>query len=355
MSLCHEPANAVADGPTLADKVTFLSQPGVYGRGGGDVARQETHMSWLFLANGHVLKLKKPVRFSYLDFSTLARRQAACQAELKLNRRLASDVYLDVVPLVETPRGLAIGKPGVPVEWLVVMRRLDEAWTLERRILDHGLAGQDLDRLMATLSAFYRHAPAVFTTRALHLAEWRHNLSLNRRILLEPRLALPAGLVRKIDSAQRRFLEAKLEWFAARVRAHHIVDGHGDLRPEHIWIDHPIRIIDCLEFNSKLRAIDPLDELAYLSVECDRLGAAWASQYLKRRVLRRWNDSPSAALFCFYRCYRATLRARLAIAHLLEENPRTPEKWPRLAHTYLRLAAADALLLERMLKKQGDR
>jgi aminoglycoside phosphotransferase family enzyme len=128
------------------------------------------------------------------------------------------------------------------------------------------------------------------------------------------------------------------------------VDGHGDLRPEHIFVDDRIRIIDCLEFNPKLRAVDPLDEVAFLSVECDRLGAPWASDVLQRRILRTWGDLSSEALFCFYRCYRATLRARLTLAHLLESNPRTPEKWPLLARAYLRIAAADAIRLERKLK-----
>lgn len=354
-SLCHQPAIPVIDEPTLADKVTFLSRPGVYGSGAGEVSRRETHMSWLFLADDHVLKLKKPVRFSYLDFSTLARREAACRAELRLNRRLAGDVYQKIMPLVQTPQGLAIDGQGVTLDWLVVMRRLDETWTLERMILDHRLVARDLDRVVATLTAFYRHAGSVFMTPALHLAEWRRNLGDNRRVLRDPRLGLPSGLVRRIDSTQRRFLEAKPDLFAARVRGHCIVDGHGDLRPEHIWVDDPVRIIDCLEFNPKLRAVDPLDEVAFLTVECDRLGAPWASQHLRRRVLQRWGDGQSEALFCFYRCYRATLRARLAIAHLLEPNPRTPEKWPRLARAYLHIAAADAVLLERMLNTRAGR
>lgn len=312
-------------------------------------------MSWVFLAGDRVFKLKKPVRFAYLDFSTLGRREAACRAELKLNRRLAADVYLSVVPLTWTPNGLSIGGSGVAVDWLVVMRRLNEASTLESRLLDRRLTPQDLDRLIATLAAFYRHARPVRLTPTQHFMDWNRNLSDNRRGLFNSRLTLPQGLVRRIDCAQRRFLLAKPELFAARIHGHHIVDGHGDLRPEHVWIDESIRIIDCLEFNEKLRAVDPLDEVAFLSVECDHLGAAWASNHIRRRSLRIWDDGVSSALFCFYRCYRATLRARLTIAHLLEPNPRTPAKWLPLAHDYLRIAAADALHLERMLRTRADR
>jgi aminoglycoside phosphotransferase family enzyme len=353
--LSHESMIAVTAEPSLADKVAFLSRPDSYGEPARMVSRRETHMSWVFLVGDHVFKLKKPVRFAYLDFSTLVRREAACRAELKLNRRLAAEVYLRVVPLVWTPRGLAIDDSGVTVDWLVVMRRLDEASTLERMLLDRRLDAQDLDRLVATLAEFYRHAGPVRIMPARHFADWESNLSDNRRVLFDPRLSLPLGLVRRIDSAQRRFLMAKQELFAARARGRYIVDGHGDLRPEHVWVDDPIRIIDCLEFNPKLRAVDPLDEVAFLSVECDHLGASWASNHLRRRSVRIWGDGASSALFCFYRCYRATLRARLTIAHLLESSPRTPEKWLPLARDYLRIATADAIHLERMLRTRADR
>jgi aminoglycoside phosphotransferase family enzyme len=169
--LSHEPMIAVTAEPSLASKVTFLSRPDAYGEPTRMISCRETHMSWVFLAGDCVFKLKKPVRFAYLDFSTLSRREAACRAELKLNRRLAADVYLSVVPLVWTPRGLAIGGSGVTVDWLVVMRRLDEASTLERMLLDRRLTTGDLDRLVATLAAFYRHAGPVRITPARHFAE----------------------------------------------------------------------------------------------------------------------------------------------------------------------------------------
>ena len=133
------------------------------------------------------------------------------------------------------------------------------------------------------------------------------------------------------------------------MRGRHIIDGHGDLRPEHIWLGDPIRIIDCLEFNPVLRAVDPFEEMAFLALECEHLGCAWAAEHIRRRAQHVLPDGLSDALFAFYRCHRASLRARLAAAHLLEPDPRTPEKWRRLARTYLRLAAVDARRLDRFL------
>jgi aminoglycoside phosphotransferase family enzyme len=353
MKLARSPPPCTQETP-LDEKVAFLSRPGSYGLPGGDVARRETHMSWIFLAGDEAFKLKKPARFPYLDFSTLSRREQACRAELRLNRRLAPDVYKAVAPVVRTSRGLAIGGPAFSgssdiVDWLVVMRRLDPAGTLEHALETRGLTAHELDRLLSTLATFYRHAAPVLISPETHLLGWRRSLAFNTRVLLDARLGLPAGLVRRVVGAQRRFLAERSRLLAGRVRGGCIVDGHGDLRPEHIWLGSPARIIDCLEFNAALRAVDPLDEMAFLSLECERLGCAWAASQIRRRAHRLFHDGPSDALFAFYRCHRATLRARLAAAHLLEPDPRTPEKWRRLAGTYLRLAARDARRLDRLL------
>ncbi len=341
--------------PALAEKVAFLSDGGAYGLAPGVVTRRETHMSWVFLAGSHVYKLKKPVRFPYLDFSTLTRREAACRAELRLNRRLAPDIYLDVVPLTLGAGGLAIGGQGTPVDWLVLMKRLDERYMLDRMIEEGRLGFAALDRLIGTLTRFYRAATPVLLPAATLLADWRGALIYNRRVLLDPRLRLNAGLVRRVDRTQRRFLERRGRLIAERLRHRRIVDGHGDLRPEHIWLDDKVRIIDCLEFNDRLRVVDPFDEIAFLGVECERLGASWAGDYLQRRMQRALRDGPADELFAFYRCHRATLRARLSIAHLLEPHPRTPEKWPALANAYLAIAEDSARTLERMLRTRAGR
>ncbi len=336
--------------PSLGDKVAFLSRPEAYPHGADGLIRRETHMSWVFLAGDRVYKLKKPVRFPYLDFSTLARREAACRAEISLNRRLAPDVYIGVLPLVASRRGLSLGGEGEAVDWLVVMRRLDERQSLEAVVREARLSTVQLDRLIATLVGFYRHARPILLAADVQLAAWPKHFTLNRRVLLDPRFDLPSGLVRKIDRALRRFAAEHGRVLQARSLRQRIVDGHGDLRPEHIWLDHAVRIIDCLEFNARLRAVDPLDEVAFLTVECERLGAAWAGRYIRDGIERRLREGAPPALFSFYRAYRAMLRARLAIAHLYEPQPRTPEKWPVLARTYLAIAARDAAELEAALR-----
>ena len=228
-------------------------------------------------------------------------------------------------------------------------------YMLDSRIGERRLEIPRLDRLVGVLAQFYQSAAPIYLSPAVYLADWQQSLTYNRRVLLDTRFGIPAGLVRRIDRAQRRFLDWRSGLIGARLRHRRIVSGHGDLRPEHIWLGDTVRVIDCLEFNPRLRVVDPFDEVAYLSLECERLGAAWAGAYIERRMKRMLRDGPVEELFTFYRCHRATLRARLAIAHLLEPHPRTPEKWPRLAATYLKLAETSARKLETFLRTPGDR
>ncbi|WP_049820178.1 hypothetical protein [Bradyrhizobium japonicum] len=333
----------------LARKVAFLSQPGSYSPVPDHVQARETHMSWVFMNGARVYKLKKPVRFPYLDFSTLARRRAACLAEASLNRRLARDVYIGVVPLTETALGYTIGGSGPVADWLVVMRRLNEEETLEA-MLRNGTARQtEVRQLAAVLDRFYSHTARILVAPETYVASLYEAAALDWQILLNQRFGLPRGTILRIAWAQRQFLERNARMLADRVSRRFIVDGHGDLRPEHIWLTPPHPIIDCLEFNSRLRASDALDEIAFLHLECERLGGRWFGDAIRRRLARTLHDDHRSGIFLFYRIGRAMLRARLSIAHLFDAHPRTPEKWPRLARAYLALAEADARQLERLL------
>src|SRR5260370_24567077 len=154
-----------AEGVSLDEQVAFLSRATSFRPPVRRVRRHETHMSWVFLAGEEVYKLKKPLRFPYLDFSTLARREAACRAELALNRRLAPNVYQAVMPLLRSSHGLTIGGPGEIADWLVVMRRLDDRQTLEYALKTGGRATSQLDPLVSTPADFYRPSRPILCSR----------------------------------------------------------------------------------------------------------------------------------------------------------------------------------------------
>ena len=341
--------------PTTQEKVTWLRHHLESAFPSARVDVRETHMSWIFLVGNRAYKLKKPVRFPYLNFSTLQRREQFCHVELELNRRLASDVYLDVVPMRLGRQGISIDGSGRIIDWLVVMRRLAEGQTLENAIAEKRVATRHIYSLADRLSNFYSRAKRPYLRDVIQFNQMRKTTIADCRILLEPGLGLPSHLVRRVATAQRHYLQTCREQIGRRVRQRRFIDAHGDLRPEHIWLDDGIRIIDCLEFDARLRCLDPVDELSFLSLECERLGSAAVGAAIYRRAMQKMHDAPPPALFHFYRCHRGLLRARLAIAHLLEPSPRTPEKWPRRAREYLAIAVKDAFRLEQLIKTQRGR
>jgi aminoglycoside phosphotransferase family enzyme len=341
-------------GEALEAKLAFLSAPGAFPGTVGAATRRETHMSWVFFAGERVFKLKKPIRLPYLDFSTLTRRKSACDAEYRLNQSLAPGVYEGVVPLVRTDGKLRIGGRGDPVDWLVQMRRLDLARTLEARLADGALTPTEIDRLAERIADFYKAARRPLRTAATQLPVLRAAMAFNRRILLDPTLGMPRGAVRAVLAVQERFLRRGAGILASRARSGCVIEAHGDLRPEHIWMGPPILVIDRLEFSAELRCIDWLEELCFLEVETKACGAADVGTDLRRGVCARLHDRPPEVLTFFYISMRALLRARLAIAHLLEPDPRTPEKWPRQARDYLFIAQHAAGRLEKLLRRPGD-
>jgi uncharacterized protein len=327
--------------PRIAEKVRFLSGPASYPHRPDRVEVVQTHMSWVFLADDLVFKLKKPVRTPFLDFSSLEARERNCRSELRLNRRLAPDIYLAVVPLTRMSDGrLALDGTGEPVDWLVKMRRLPADRMLDEAIRSGTASRPAIADVAELLAGFYTSVdrPAVdpdFLWRAQ-----RREHAENRRILGDVSLGLPPNRVGAVLDAMAAALAEARPALRRRALDGWVVDGHGDLRPEHVCLTEPPVIIDCLEFNSELRSLDPFDELAFLDLDCERLGAAWIGGLIIERCADALGSSPPHELFCLYRAGRALLRARLALAHLLDAEPRTPEKWKPLALDYVAIAEA---------------
>jgi aminoglycoside phosphotransferase family enzyme len=333
------PAMAVADdAPPIAAKLDFLR-----GCVGTPVRTVETHMSWVVLGPERVLKLKKPVRQQFVDFTTLAGREADARAELRLNRRLAPQVYRRLLALQWDGRRFALvpesagAAGGRTVDWLVEMQRLPDERLLDRMIADGSVQPSDVDAIADVLVPFYYAAPRATVSAPAYLAWLRDERRRDRTVLLDRRCAVPgaAAMLGRLDAA----LTYHAELLGARVRAGRLVEGHGDLRPEHLCLLDPPVVIDCLEFNATMRRVDPFDELCFLGLECAVAGAGWIGPRLVDRCAAGLHDRPAAALLALYTAQRASLRARLASAHLLEAAPRTPHKWLPLAQRYVEHAA----------------
>lgn len=298
---------------TERELVHWLATPDAYPHRPEHVAHVETHISHVFLAGDLVYKLKKPVRFEFLDFSTLPSRQHACREELRLNRRLAPDAYLDVVPVVRLADGtLSLRGDGQIVEWLVEMRRLPTEQTLESLHQRGKLTAEHIDRLARALGSFYRSLEPVPVTAEEYRARCLAHVQENRRELLAVRHHLPHGAVERACGFQLQLLLLAPDVFDERVRAGRVIDGHGDLRPEHICLSEAVVIFDCIEFSADFRRIDVADELAFLAAECDFLGADWIGKRLFKKYEEQSGDRPRAQVVDFYKSYRACVRAKIA-------------------------------------------
>jgi len=320
--------------------LAFLADPACYPAQPTAVQRIETHMSFVFVAGELVYKIKKPIRLEFVDFTSLEARRQNCEREVAVNQQLAPEVYLGVVPLVRRPDGkLAWDGEGVPVEWLVVMRRLDQDRLLHHMIDEGKATTADLDRLCDVLARFYMETRRIPISPDGLIDWWREGIAAVERSLTDHAFDLPTADVAPAVEALQAFLTEKSDLLAERAEKQRILDGHGDLRPEHVYLGPPTLLVDRLEFNERLRWIDPFDEVTFLGLECTRLGADWIAAHLPDGLAERLHEHPPPELLRFYRCYRACLRARLSIEHMRDPKPRTPERWPRQAREYLDLAA----------------
>lgn len=332
----HDPAG---HGDTLANKVAFLSLPDSYPGAPPCVEMVETHMSWVFLTDRFAHKLKKPVRYEFLDFSSLEARRRSCQDEVRLNRRLAPKVYIAAVPLVVNAEGgLQLDGEGEPVDWLVRMHRLPSDRMLDHAIRQGTVRVEKLHAVARLLAEFYKDAIRV----AVPPSEFRRRLAdairRNRRVLALPEFGLDADRIEAACGALDKVLVDDARLFERRVRSGCVVEGHGDLRPEHVFLGPEPAVIDCLEFNRDFRIVDWADELAFLAMECERLGSPDAGQVILKTCCRELDDRPPAALIHFYKACSALLRAKLTILHLRDDDVRAPEKWRLQALEYLGLA-----------------
>jgi uncharacterized protein len=328
-------------GPGIEATVAFLRRREAYAEEPYEVEVVETHMSWVFLTEQYVYKLKKPVRWDSLNFSTAELRRRNCEEEVRLNRRLTKGVYLGTIALtLESDGKLRLDGRGAPVDWLVHMKRLPADRMLDELISRGRIDREDVRPAALQLARFYANARPVELTAPTYRERLQAGVRSDLHELCQPEFELDRDRVIAVAQAQLEFLERDAALFDARVYQGRIIEGHGDLRPEHICLVSEPAIIDCLEFSRDLRLLDPADELAYLGLECERLGKVLVGHWFLEAYTEMTGDEPPSALMHFYRNYRALRRAKIAIWHLKDPSVRDCAKWSDRAQRYLELSTA---------------
>lgn len=321
----------------LAKIVEALRHPATYPDAVSRIDAIETHMSWVFLTDAHAWKLKKPIRTATLDFTTLEGRRRACEVELALNRRLAPDVYLGVVPLIMFDGIARLGGVGEPAEWLVQMRRLPHDRMLDACIARGTVSPDDIDRLATTLARFYGTTERAPIGGAAYRRAIVADIASKCASIEQPRYGLRVDSIRAASAGLERWLAQHGAMLDAR--GAHVVDAHGDLRPEHICLEAPLaKVIDCLEFNRNLRLLDPLSELAFLALECRRLGSASVGERVLARCSALMGEQPDAGLISFYQSCHALIRAAVAVWHLDDDALDRSDSWQERGAWYVDVA-----------------
>jgi aminoglycoside phosphotransferase family enzyme len=314
----------------LATKLAFLRSQGALDH---VVECVKTHMAWVFLSERRAWKIKKPIRLPYLDHSTVERRRHSCLQELRLGRRLAANVYLDVVPLVAGPRGLALGGAGRIVDWLVVMRRLPSERMLPQMLARGAATPADADALGDVLVAFYRDAVRAPWSGASYRDRLRNTIVADAGELVERGAA--RSQIGAIVQAQLAGIERETVSLDRRIADGRVVDAHGDLRPEHVCLESPPVVIDPLEFDDELRMLDAASELVFFALECERLRATWFGSRVLARYAERSGDRVPPAVAALYRNQHALTRALIALRHLDDAEPADQPRWRAKADEYL--------------------
>jgi uncharacterized protein len=281
----------------------------------GPVEIRETHISWVFLTPERAFKLKKPLVLPFLDYGTPARRREMSAQEIRLNRRLAPQLYLGVRSVVRTPSGYELQDEDAheAVDYVVEMRRYDEARTLAQT-LDRGeLRRSDIAEVARVLAQFHAECPVAhgpeFGARGIE-REVDSNLE---QLLGVAELRTERAQIRELARFLSAFVEAHWQRFEEREAQGQIRECHGDLRAEHVVLGDPLSVVDCVEFDPALRTLDVSDDLAYLVMELTAFGGERFADQLVDAYRAAGGDPGDDALLAFFAVHRALVRTKVLL------------------------------------------
>jgi aminoglycoside phosphotransferase family enzyme/predicted kinase len=289
----------------------------------GPVQLLQTHIGQIYLTRSHAFKIKKHVKFDFLDFTTLEQRRWACEREIALNRRLCPNLYRALIPVVKGSDGRmrvvsdsSAATNGEIIDWCVWMRRLPMDRMLDSLLEKNAVSAPQAEAIAETLAAFYLQQRGTIAPGGLgDLESVRVNVEENLREgeALDAAVLAPEAL-KLISTRACRFLQNHAEVLRQRARDGFIVDGHGDLRAENICLPEaePPLLFDCIEFNDRFRILDSALDVAYLVMDFDSRGREDLSRALLARYMQRCDPTLPPELLNFYLGYRAFIKAKVS-------------------------------------------
>jgi len=291
-----------------------LCNPSVFPHSVENIEVIETHLSWVLLTGPFVYKIKKPVNFPFVDFSSMEKRKHFCYEELRLNRRYSPDIYLDVVP-VRKDKSLHMGNgAGSIMEYALKMTQLPQTARLDLLIGQNSVNAEMFFRLTDMVIDFHKSAAVVddtlFSSPDL-IRKYINNLE-NTRPALEKELGM-GGVVDIILAECNAFLSRNGNLFRRRQKEGCIRECHGDLHTRNIYYTNRPHLTDCIEFNEELRKIDILHDFAFMVMDIEAKGLWSLAGRLTERYTSSLNTPDIGVLMPFYKCWTSSIRAMVSI------------------------------------------
>jgi len=305
----------------------------------------ETHISLLCLTGNHVYKLKKPVDFGFLDFTSLEKRKFFCEEEVRLNRRLSPALYLGVVKITKEGERIHLEGKGEPVEYAVKMKQIPEEKLMDKLLEKKRVTPKMIEAVSEKLVQFYIAAETNDVIKSFAKPErvkqdTDENFEQTEKYI---DVAVPRKVYEEVKNKTNNFLRMNGKIFERRIASDRIRDCHGDLRLEHIFWGDEISIFDCIEFNQRFRYTDVAADIAFLAMDLDYHGREDLNEHLIRAYVGESGDHELMEVLDFYKCYRAYVRGKVESFRL--DDPHIPEgekkealkraqKYFDLAHRY---------------------
>ncbi|SDE43541.1 hypothetical protein SAMN05421636_10556 [Pricia antarctica] len=275
----------------------------------------ETHISWVVLCDRFVYKIKKPIKYSFLDFSTLELRKHFCQKELDLNKRFSKNIYLEVLPIFQVRGSYTVGgNEGILIDYALKMRKLDPEKQMDVLLSEDKVSVSDIKNLAESIAGFHKSTEVIYKKNVWDVKEKFNALNEEKEFLSEP-IGLQSQ--RFIDHAiqfSNTFLNKNSALLETRLNAGFFRDCHGDLHTRNIFLLPEPQPFDCIEFNDDYRQIDVLNEVAFLCMDLDAAGRNDLSEIFiahYNHLFPAMRNEAERRLFTYYKSYRANVRAKV--------------------------------------------
>ncbi|MDH7516846.1 MAG: AAA family ATPase [Candidatus Thermoplasmatota archaeon] len=303
--------------------VEHLKNPKFYGHNVKSVEILQTHISYVALTGSFAYKIKKPVNFGFLDFSTLEKRKFFCEEEKRLNKRLCPDIYLDVLPITQMNNKIELNGKGEIVEYTLKMKEFPQEQIMTNLLKQGKINEETIDRICTILVDFYNSQENTEEiTKYGELKTVKQNIDENfeqTKPFID--ITIPKNTYWYIKEANKKFFEKKKELFGHRMKEGCIKDCHGDLHSGNIVVSNDkIHIFDCIEFNKRFRFCDVASDIAFLAMDLDYLNHPYLSSYLIQRYVEKSNDNGIFDVLNFYKSYRAYVRGKVNSFQLNDQD-----------------------------------